>query len=100
MTYAVPCYDTFVRGLYDRQPSMANLDLDSDGAGRCVFWNLAVPSRLHYSRLCLHRCISLAWTAVCGLVHCSNTGSVRCNTPSDFMVAAPPPVNRLPARRG
>jgi len=79
---------------------MANLGLDSNGACRCVFWNLAVPSGLYCSRLCLHRCISLAWTAVCGLVHCSSTGSVRCHTPSGFMVATPSPVNRLSSRRG
>jgi hypothetical protein len=87
------------RGLHDRQPSMANLGLNSVGARRCVFWNLAVPSWLYYSRLCLHRPISLAWTAICSLVHCSRTGSVRCHTSFEFMVAAPSPVNRMPSRR-
>jgi hypothetical protein len=62
-----------------------------------LFWNLAVPSRLYYSRLCLHGCISLAWTAIRSLVHCSGTGSVRCHTSFEFMVATPSPVNRMPS---
>ncbi len=87
-----------IRGLHGRQPSMANLGLDNDGARRCLFWNLAPPSRLHHSRLCLDRCISLAWTAVRSLVHCSGQGSVRCHTSPDFNMATPSPVNHMPIR--
>lgn len=88
----------FIRGLHGRQPSMASLGFDNDGACRCWFWNLASPSRLRRSRLCLDRCISLAWTAVRSLVHCSRQGSVRRHTSLDFNVATPSPVNRMPTR--
>jgi hypothetical protein len=89
-----------IRGLHGRQPSMANLGLDNDGARRYWFWNLAPPGRLHHSRLFLDRCISLAWTAVRSLVHCSGQGSVRCHTSLDFNMATPSPVGHMPSRCG
>ena len=70
-----------IRGLHGRQPSMANLGLDNDGARRCWFWNLAPPGMLHHPRLCLDRYISLAWTAVRSLVHCSGQGPVDVTPP-------------------
>jgi hypothetical protein len=88
------------RGSHGRQPSMANLGLDHDGARRYFFRNLAAPCRLYCSRLRLRGCISLARTAVCSLVDCSETGSVRCQCSIHFMVAAPSPVNRMSSRRG
>jgi hypothetical protein len=87
-----------IGGLHGRQPSLANLGLDNDGSRRCWFWNMAPPSRLHYSRLCLDRCISLAWTAIRGLVPRSGQGSVRCHAALNFSMAAPPAVNRMPPR--
>jgi hypothetical protein len=50
------------------------------------------------ARLRLHRCVSVAWTAIRGLVHCSAHCPVRCHTAVEFNVAAPPPVTHLPPR--
>src|SRR5258707_472537 len=87
-----------IRGLNDQQPSMANLGVDDDGARRLGFWNLAPPSRLHHSWLCMDRCISLAWTAIHSLVHRSRQGSVRCHTSVDFKMATTSLVNGMPLR--
>ena len=77
---------------------MANLGLDNDGTRRCQFWTLAPPSRLRRSRLCLDRFISLAWTAVRPLVHCSGQGSVRCSTCVGFKMGTRSFVDRMPSR--
>src|SRR5580704_873789 len=92
--------DTTSGDSYGRQPSMANLGLGNNGARRCCFWNLAPPSRFHHSRLFLGGFISLAWTAVRSLVHCSGQGSAGCHTSPDFDTATPSPVNHLPSRCG
>jgi hypothetical protein len=83
-----------------RQASMANLGVNDNGARRCWFWNLAPPKRFRLSWLYLDRCISLAWTAVRSLVHCSCQGSVRCHTSLDLNMATTSPISHMPSRRG
>ena len=75
------------RGSHGWQPSVANSQIDTNGARWRWIRNLAAPSRLHRPRLRLYRCISLAWTAVRGLVRHSRHGSVRRRVSVDVNMA-------------
>src|SRR5215468_3877444 len=83
-----------------RQPSVANLGVDDNGAGRYWFWNLAYPKGFRLSWLYWDKCIPVAWTAVRSLVHCPGQGSFRCHTSLDFNMATPSLINYMPSRCG
>ena len=88
---------SLIRGIHDRQPSMANFGPDSNGAHRCWFWSLAPPSGIHHSRLFLDSRISLARTTIHSLVYRSGQGPVRRHVSLDFKMATIAFVSRVPA---